>query len=206
MTEQEKALRKTRTKQFEPCPGTPTGCICRDLIRLYEQDKLPLHCGKISRFRAAQSLHIPKTSLLKSSRSPRFAVARKCVSHVDHHLQRWGHGTPWQERIPAIEARLRDLKEAGRLPTNSKGDHSRSAVLKPFGAETYVAQVTQLHPEIKALLDRYDITRADPSYGRHKHAPRAPDLRELLEAPDLVLTRQYRINQRELNSKLGIPN
>ena len=61
------------------------------------------------------------------------------------------------------------------------------------------------NPELKALLDSYDITRADPSYSHYKYAHVAPELRELLEAPDLVLTRQYRISERVLSSKLGIP-
>ena len=91
MTEQAKALRKTRATQFVPCPGTPTGCICGDLVRLYAQDKLPLWHGTISRMRLARLLRSPLNSLVQGSRTKRFAAARKCIDHFDHHLRRWGH-------------------------------------------------------------------------------------------------------------------
>ena len=60
------------------------------------------------------------------------------------------------------------------------------------------------NPDVKALLDEYDVTQGDEGYSRYKYDALEKKLKELLDSDELALTLARKINQRWLAQQLGV--
>ena len=124
----------------------------------------------------------------------------------DQLLKAHGHGRLWTERLPAIRARLEHHKRSGTLPTTKQGTLNRSAVLREFAPENKsLLTVVTKNPDVKALLDEYDVTQGDEGYSQYRYEALATKLKELLDSDELELRHARRINKKALVRKLGIP-
>ena len=188
------------------CPENTPGCICNDLRQLYKNGELGLYRGTVSRTRLQCSLGLPKGSLFSSSKFTLYKRAHRCISNFDTYLYNLGHGTVWEEKIPEIETYLKSLKNANSLPVNTRGNLSRTAILKKFSLGNFsMWSILRRSPRLKILLDRYDTTAGDPAYSQHKFTKYTDKLALLLDSTELELTYGRLVSLKWINSQLDIP-
>ena len=149
-----------------------------------------------------------------SSRSIERAVSQRdsgapgrCIARFDRLLQAQGHARLWTERLPAIRARLEQCKASGTLPLTNLGTLNRSAVLREFAPDNkWVSSILRKNPEVKALLDEYDVTEDDERYTPYKYDALEKKLQALLDSDELELRYARKISRKWLARKLGVRN
>ena len=164
--------------------------MCSKLSELYESGTLKLYRGTVSRTRLEDDLEAPRQRFLDAVRRRPEAAPGRCILRFDEVLERRGHGTVWEEKVPAIRRELKRLARTGKLPVNEQGDLNRQGILKNFGLghRMSVHIVQKRAPKLKALLDDYDTTQEDPNYTQYKYDSLSDRLKELLAQPGLELT------------------
>ena len=184
-------------------PGTKK-CICEKLARLHERGELMLRAGKVQRKALAEELGVTKCWIAKAVTRRRSGPPGRCIARFDQMLKEQGHARLWTERVPAIRARLEQYKESGTLPTTNQGTLNRSAVLREFAPENKsILTVIKKNPDVKALLDEYDISE-DEGYSPYKYDALEEQLEELLDSDELALMHARKINKTWLARALGV--
>ena len=187
------------------CPENTLGCICREMRRLYEIGELRLYRGQVSRHGLARSLGKSANALQTTSKIRKHEQARRCIAKLNRYLYDCGHETKLEEKILQIEAWLKAQKKAKTLPINKAGNLNRTAVLTQFGIPKGSATKKQRStPQIKQLLDEYDITAEDIAYSKYKYLKYEDNLKSLLEEPNLKLIHGRIVGLKWLSDRLGI--
>ena len=185
-------------------PGTKR-CICGTLARLHAREELTLRAGKVQRKALAERLGVTKRSIDKAVTRRSSRAPGRCIARFDQFLKEQGHGRLWTERLPAIRARLEQFKESGTLPTTNLGTLNRSAVLREFAPDNkWIHTVVRKNPDVRALLDEYDVTGDDDGYSQYKYDALEKKLKELLDSNELELMHTRRISKKWLARKLGV--
>ena len=180
-------------------------CICDTLAALYARGKLTLRAGKVQRKALAEELGVTKRSVDKAVTRRRSRAPGRCIARFDQFLNEQGHARLWTERLPAIRARLEQCRESGTLPTSNQGTLNRSAVLREFAPENKcILAVLKKNPDVKALLDEYDVIQGDDGYSPYKYDALEKKLEELLDSDDLELMHARKINKKWLARTLGV--
>ena len=187
-------------------PGTK-GCICDTLAVFYERGELTLRAGRVQRRALAEKLGVTRRSVERAVTETSARAPGRCIVRFDRFLKEQGHARIWTERLPAIRARLEQYKESGTLPTTNQGTLNRSAVLREFAPDNKcILTVVKKNPDVKALLDEYDVTQDDEGYSPYKYDALEKQLKELLDSAELELTHARRISKKWLARALGIRN
>ena len=187
------------------CRAGTKRCICETLATLHARGELTLRAGKVQRRALAERLGVSKRSIEKAVTRRRLRAPGRCVSGFDKFLKEQGHGRLWAERLPAIRARLEQYKASGTLPTSNQGTLNRSAVLREFAPENkWILTVVKKNPDVRALLDEYDVTEDDERYSPYKYDTLEKKLKELLDSDDLQLMHARKINKKRLARALGV--
>lgn len=185
-------------------PGTKR-CICAKLSALHERGELTLRAGKVQRRALAAELGISRTSIGKAVTRRHVGAPGRCIARFDEFLKELGHERLWTERLPAIRARLEQYRKSGTLPTTNQGRLNRSAVLREFAPENkWLLTVIKKNPDVKALLDEFEITEEDEGYSPYKYDALAEKLKALLTSDALKLIHARKINKKWLAGELGV--
>ena len=191
--------------QAPACKPGAKRCICETLSALYERRELTLRAGKVQRRALAEELGVTRWSLEKALTKRGSGAPGQCIARFDQFLKEQGHARLWTERLPAIRARLEQYKESGTLPTTNQGTLNRSAVLREFAPDNkWILSVVNKNPDVKALLDEYDVTHDDEGYSPYKYDPLEKKLKALLDSDELELTHARRISKTWLARKLDV--
>ena len=164
------------------------GCICGTLSALHERGELVLRAGKVDRRALARKLGV--TSWWADSPAPgrRSKPPGRCIVRFDRLLKEHGSGRLWAEGLPALRAYLERCKESGTLPMTKRGRLNRSAVLREFAPERKAPSgVLDANPDVKALLDEYDVLQDDERYSPYKYDALAGELKELFDRGEFEL-------------------
>ena len=82
---------------------------------------------------------------------------------------------------------------------------NRSAVLREFAPDNkWIQSVVRKNPDVKALLDEYDVTQDDEGYSPYKYDALETKLKELLDSDELELMHARRISKKWLARKLDV--
>ena len=185
-------------------PGTKR-CICETLATLHARGELTLRARKVQRKALAERLGVTRGSIAKALTRRRLGAPARCIARFDQFLKEQGHARLWTERLPAIRARLEQYKKSGTLPTTNQGTLNRSAVLRKFAPENKsILTVVKKNPDVKALLDEYDVTEEDERYSPYKYDTLEEKLKELLDSDELELMHARKINKKWLARALGV--
>ena len=187
-------------------PGTKR-CICETLATLHARGELTLRAGKVQRKALAEKLGMTKRSVDKAVSRRRSGAPGRCIARFDQVLKEQGRARLWTERLPAIRERLEQCKASGTLPTTNQGTLNRSAVLREFAPENKsILTVVKKNPDVKALLDEYDVTEDDEGYSPYKYDAIEKKLKGLLDSDELELMHTRRINKTWLARELDVRN
>ena len=180
-------------------------CICETLATLHARGELTVRAGKVQRKALAEELGVTKRSIDKAVSRRRSGAPGRCIARFDQVLKEQGHARLWTERLPAIRARLEQCKASGTLPTTNQGTLNRSAVLREFAPDNkWILTVVKKNPDVKALLDEYDVTEDDEGYSQYKYDALEKKLKELLDSDELKLMHARKINKKWLARRLGV--
>ena len=187
------------------CAPDTRRCICETLSAFYERRELTLRAGKVQRKALAEKLGATGPSIRKAVARLDSGAPGRCIARFNQFLKEQGHARLWTERLPAIRARLERYKKSGMLPTTNQGMLNRSAVLREFAPDNkYIMAVIRKNPDVKALLDEYDVTRDDEDYSPYKYDGLETKLKELLDSDELEFTHARRINKKWLARALDV--
>ena len=185
-------------------PGTKR-CICETLAALHARGELTLRAGKVQRKALARTLCVTRRSIDKAVTRRALGAPGRCIARFDQLLKAQGHARLWTERLPAIRAWLEECKASGTLPTTNQGRLNRSAVLRKFApGNKWILGVLKKNPDVKALLDEYDVTEDDERYSQYKYDALKEKLEALLDSDELELTYARKISKKWLARKLGV--
>ena len=185
-------------------PGTK-GCICGTLAVWYERGELDLWAGRVHRDALARKLGATRWSGCPTQAGRRSKAPGRCILRFDHVLMEQGHGRLWDERLPAIRAYLERCKESGTLPMSHRGRLNRSAVLREFAPDRKSTMgVLHENPDVKALLDEYDVIQGDERYSPYMYDALEGELRDLFDRDEFELAHKGKINKKSLARRLGV--